>query len=160
MMPTARASATLAMVITATNSYAQRYDTVFADAFIKAMTATDADADKNGRISVLEAFNYASRLVAQHYEQTGHLSTEHAVYVPAAAVATIANGQSSAVYVIDGSIAHVRVVQTAESDNGMVRIQAGLDEHAVVATSGLRQLFDGAKVRTSPASAQTPGQTR
>ena len=68
------------IVITATNSYAQKYDTVFADAFIKAMTATDADADKNGRISVLEAFNYASRLVAQHYEQTGHLSTEHAVY--------------------------------------------------------------------------------
>jgi hypothetical protein len=68
------------IVITATNSLAQKYDTVFADAFIKAMTATDADADKNGRISVLEAFNYASRLVAQHYEQTGHLSTEHAVY--------------------------------------------------------------------------------
>lgn len=68
------------IVITATNSLAQKYDTVFADAFIKAMTATDADADKNGRISVLEAFNYASRLVAQHYEQTGHMSTEHAVY--------------------------------------------------------------------------------
>lgn len=67
------------IVITATNSYAQKYHTVFPDAFIKALTSPDADADKNGRISVLEAFNYASRLVAQYYEQTGHLSTEHAM---------------------------------------------------------------------------------
>ena len=33
------------------------------------MTAPEADADKNGRISVLEAFTHASRLVALHYEQ-------------------------------------------------------------------------------------------
>src|SRR6185295_13229054 len=31
-------------------------------------------------ISLLEAFTYASRLVAQHYEQSGHLATEHAVF--------------------------------------------------------------------------------
>jgi hypothetical protein len=68
------------IVITATNSFAQKYHTIFPDAFIKAMTAPDADADKNGRISVLEAFNYASKLVVQYYDQTGHLSTEHAVY--------------------------------------------------------------------------------
>lgn len=67
------------VVITATNSYAQRYHTVFADAFIKAVTAPAADTDKNGRISLLEAFVYASRLVAQHFEQNGTLATEHAV---------------------------------------------------------------------------------
>ena len=44
------------VVITATNSFAQRFHTVFPDAFIKAMTAPEADADKNGRISLLEAF--------------------------------------------------------------------------------------------------------
>lgn len=68
------------VVITATNSFAQRFDTVFPDAFIRALVAPEADADKNGRISLLEAFNYASRLVALHYEQDGHLSTEHAVF--------------------------------------------------------------------------------
>jgi hypothetical protein len=67
------------VIITATNSYAQRYHTVFADAFIKAVTAPAADTDKNGRISLLEAFVYASRLVAQHFEQNGTLATEHAV---------------------------------------------------------------------------------
>jgi hypothetical protein len=53
---------------------------VFPDAFIQALTAGDADADKNGRISLLEAFTYASRLVALHYEQVGYMSTETAVF--------------------------------------------------------------------------------
>jgi hypothetical protein len=68
------------VIITATNSDAQRYHTEFAGAFIQALTASDADADKNGRVSLLEAFLYASRLVKQYYEQKGDLSTEHAVF--------------------------------------------------------------------------------
>src|SRR5690349_7877275 len=56
------------VVITATNSYSQRYHTVFPDAFIQALMASEADADKNGRISLLEAFTHASRLVSLHYE--------------------------------------------------------------------------------------------
>ncbi len=66
------------VVITATNSPAQRYHTVFPDAFIDALTAKAADQDQNDRISMLEAFTFASRLVAQHYEQAGTLATEHA----------------------------------------------------------------------------------
>ncbi|HYN07581.1 MAG TPA: hypothetical protein VES67_09345 [Vicinamibacterales bacterium] len=68
------------VVMTATNSFSQRYHTVFPDAFVRALTANDADVDKNGRISLLEAFNHASRLVTQHYEQSGHLATERAVF--------------------------------------------------------------------------------
>ena len=68
------------VVITATSSYSQRYHTVFPDAFIKALTAEAADNDKNGRISLLEAFSHASRLVAQHYEQAGRMATERAVF--------------------------------------------------------------------------------
>ena len=67
------------IVITATNSYSQRFHTVFPDAFIKALSAAEADADKNGRLSVLETFTFASRLVADHYERAGRLSTETAV---------------------------------------------------------------------------------
>lgn len=68
------------VIITATNTDAQRYHTEFAGAFIQALTADDADADKNGRVSLLEAFLYASRLVKQDYEQRQQLSTEHAVF--------------------------------------------------------------------------------
>lgn len=66
------------IVITATDRFTQRFHTVFPDAFIKSMSAPEADADKNGRISVLEAFNYASKLVLQHYERTGYMATESA----------------------------------------------------------------------------------
>ena len=88
-------------------------------------------------------------------------ATERAVFVPSAAVASIANGQSSAVYIVDDTTAHVRVVQVGESQNGMVRILAGLDGQAVVATSALTQLFDGAKVRAvAPAAVRTSDQAR
>jgi RND family efflux transporter MFP subunit len=83
-------------------------------------------------------------------------ATERAVFVPAAAVASIANGQSSAVYIVDDTTARVRVVQVGERQDGMVRILAGLDGHAVVATSALNQLFDGAQVRAiAPAAVRT-----
>jgi membrane fusion protein (multidrug efflux system) len=73
--------------------------------------------------------------------------TERVVYVPRAAVSTIANGQSSAVYLIEGSTARVRVVQTGEVQGELVRILAGISGGAVVATTRVNELFDGAHVR-------------
>lgn len=67
------------VVVTATNSYAQQFHTIFPDAFVRALTDADADQDKNGRISVLEAFTHASRLVKEYYEQRGTMATEVAV---------------------------------------------------------------------------------
>lgn len=67
------------VVITATNSPAQRYHTRFPEAFVQALAEPAADTDKNQRISILEAFNHASRLVGQHYEQAGTIRTEHAM---------------------------------------------------------------------------------
>lgn len=71
------------VIVTATNSPAQQFHTVFPDAFIRALTSPDTDQDKNGRISLLEAFMEASRLVAQHYQQSDSLlATETAVIDP------------------------------------------------------------------------------
>jgi len=67
------------VIVTATNSPAQQYHTVFPDAFIRALTDPDADQDKNSRISMLEAFTHASRLVGEHYERNGTMATETAV---------------------------------------------------------------------------------
>jgi hypothetical protein len=64
------------VVITATDSAAQKFDTVFPQYFIEGMNNESADVDKNGRISIWEAFSYASAAVKQHYEQRGQLSTE------------------------------------------------------------------------------------
>lgn len=64
------------IIITATSTIAQRYATMYADAFIQALNADAADLDKNDRISMWEAFFYSSRLVKQYFEQKGQLVTE------------------------------------------------------------------------------------
>lgn len=67
------------VVITATNSAAQKYATVFPEYFVKALSEASTDLDKNGRTSVLEIFDATSQAVKQHYEQRGQLSTERAL---------------------------------------------------------------------------------
>ena len=67
------------VVITATNSAAQKYATVFPDYFVKALSEASTDLDKNGRTTVMEVFEATSLAVKQHYEQRGQLSTERAL---------------------------------------------------------------------------------
>jgi len=64
------------VVLTATDSAAQQFETVFPEFFIKAFADDAADLDKNGRVSVWEAFTYASDGVRQWFEQKGQLPTE------------------------------------------------------------------------------------
>ena len=66
-------------IVTATRNGAEQYATVFGGYFIDALTSDAADADKNKRVSVLEAFNYAKNEVARAYERAGFLATEHAL---------------------------------------------------------------------------------
>ena len=67
------------IVITATDSVAQRYDTVFPEYFVKAFLNETADLDKNGRISMWEAFAFAGAGVRRHYQQRGLLATERSL---------------------------------------------------------------------------------
>jgi hypothetical protein len=64
------------VVITATDSAAQRFATVFPEYFVQALGAQSSDLDKNGRISIWEAFASASAGVKEYYDQRGQLSTE------------------------------------------------------------------------------------
>jgi hypothetical protein len=67
------------VIVTATSSAAQRFDTVFAQFFSTALTEGEADLDKDERVSVWEAFTFASVRVKRHYEQRGQLATERAL---------------------------------------------------------------------------------
>jgi hypothetical protein len=66
------------VIATATKSDMERNETRFATYFVQAYASDVADADKDGRVSVLEAFDYARREVARAYESENHLLTEHA----------------------------------------------------------------------------------
>ncbi len=64
------------IVLTATDSAAQQFETVFPEFFIKALTDPAADLDKNGRVSVWEAFSFASAAVQRSFQEKGQLPTE------------------------------------------------------------------------------------
>ena len=64
-------------IVTATRSGAERFATLFGGYFVDALASDSADADKNRRISVLEAFDAARHGVARAYEQAGTMLTEH-----------------------------------------------------------------------------------
>lgn len=66
-------------IITATRNGAEQYATLFGGYFVDALTTESADADKNRRVSMLEAFRYAKGEVTKAYEREGLLATEHAL---------------------------------------------------------------------------------
>ena len=66
------------VVITATKSGFERNETRFGRFFVDAFARDVADVDKDGQVSLLEAFDYTRREVARTYEDEGALMTEHA----------------------------------------------------------------------------------
>jgi hypothetical protein len=64
------------IVISATDSVVQRFDTVFPEYFIAAFQEEGADIDKNGRTSLWEAFAWAAGAVRRFYQERGQLATE------------------------------------------------------------------------------------
>jgi hypothetical protein len=67
------------ILITATKSGMEKNQTHFGQFFAEAFKDDAADSDKNGRVSMLEAFLYASRRVDEYYNSEGNLQTEHPV---------------------------------------------------------------------------------
>ena len=64
------------IVVTATDSTAQEFETIFPEFFVRAFEDEKADLDKNGRVSIWEAFEFASRVARKWFEERGQLSTE------------------------------------------------------------------------------------
>jgi hypothetical protein len=66
------------IVITATKSGGERNATRFAEYWVQAQSATEADRDKNEWVTAQEAFDYAVRKVADGFKSNAALATEHA----------------------------------------------------------------------------------
>ena len=65
------------VVITATKTSFERNESHFAGFFVKALSQDVADVDKDGRVSLLEAFRYAARETKRVYDDATKLQTEH-----------------------------------------------------------------------------------
>ena len=64
------------VIVTATRDARQNNQTVFPRFFVEAFSGDVADLDKDGRISLLEAYTYASLEVKRFYEDDGRMLTE------------------------------------------------------------------------------------
>lgn len=67
------------IVVTATRTAREANETLFGQHFVDAYASDGADTDKDGRVSLLEAFTYATRETKREYEQSNRLQTEHAL---------------------------------------------------------------------------------
>lgn len=66
------------VIITATRSAEEKYATIFPEYFIEALTkGEEVDLNKDQKISLLEAFDYARDRVVRFYEQANRLRPEH-----------------------------------------------------------------------------------
>ena len=66
------------IVITATKSGGERTATRFAEHWVHALSSPDADVNKDDIVTAVEAFDYASRKVADAFKADVALATEHA----------------------------------------------------------------------------------
>lgn len=66
-------------IITATRTGQERNETVFAGFFVDAFASEGADVDKDGLVTVLEAFDYAVTEVGRYYSGANLLQTENPV---------------------------------------------------------------------------------
>jgi hypothetical protein len=99
-------------VITATKTGGEKMETLFPEAFVEAYAEGGADRDRNGHVSLLEAFEFAKAKVTQSYQQKGLLLTEHAT-------------------IDDGSEGHVAATLFLGGSRTDAALQADLNDPAV-----------------------------
>ena len=65
-------------IVTSTKTGGEKNEPIFAQYFADAFKDASADTDRNGRVSVSEAFEYAKAKVVASYQKAGTILTEHA----------------------------------------------------------------------------------
>ncbi len=83
------------VIITATRSALERNETTFATHFVKGLASDEADANKDGRLTALETFDFARREVARSYEVERKLLTERAQVSDSTLASTIVFGRGA-----------------------------------------------------------------
>ena len=119
------------VVISSTRSPTERYDPIFSGYFIEALDQRNGDRDKNNRVSMLEAFEYAKANVEQWYAEQGRLAPEHAgLDDNGDALFTLDPGVDEA----DGLLAEIAYIDTLEDDT------TGLSAQALALKSRMQEL--------------------
>ncbi len=100
------------VVITATKTGGERNATRFGGYWAEALTNTAADLDKDGNVSAQEAFDYATRKVAESFKSDAAIATEHARLTGKdAGRIVVARLGAAALFASDSQLAALRVEQ-------------------------------------------------
>jgi hypothetical protein len=111
------------IILSATKSGTEKNFTHFGKFFIDALAANNADIDKNGRVSMFEAFGYASRKIEEYYTKEGAMQSEHPVLSD--------NGDAKAVALDDTADTRTAALaRVAYLDRGLFAIQGDMSPEA------------------------------
>lgn len=119
------------VVVSSTRSSSEKFDPVFSNYFIEALDNRNGDRDKNNRVSILEAFNYAKNSVEEFYEEQGRLASEHAGL----------DDNGDALFSLNPTMAEIdgRLAEIAYIDN-LVDDTAGLSAEAIHLKSRMQDM--------------------
>ena len=109
------------VVISSTRSPSERYDPIFSRYFIEALDNRNGDRDKNNRVSMLEAFEYAKSNVEAWYEEQGRLASEHAGLDDNGDALFALN---PTVDDVDGRLAEIAFIDTLVDDSAKLNAEA------------------------------------
>jgi len=119
------------VVVSSTRSSSEKYDPIFSNYFIEALDNRNGDRDKNNRVSILEAFNYAKNSVDEFYEEQGRLAAEHAGLDDNGDALFSLNPTRAE---IDGRLAEIAYIDNLQDDT------AGLSTEAIRLKSRMQDL--------------------
>ena len=80
------------VIVSATRTALERNEATFATPFVHGLATAEADADKDGKVSIIEAFTYAKKEVTRAYEADKRLLTEHATLSDSVLARSVAFG--------------------------------------------------------------------
>lgn len=67
------------VILAATRTARERYPPLFLSFFLESAAAAETDTDKDGRVSLLEAYLFSRKKVTDWFQDKGRIQTEHAV---------------------------------------------------------------------------------
>jgi hypothetical protein len=126
------------VVITATGNLREREEPRFGEFFVDAFVGAAADLDKDGRVSLAEAFTYAGREVRRFYEDSGRLQPEHSMLVDSGAA------DGAVAELDDGDVGRLARQLALGGPAGMGSVDAGDTEMValVAARATLQEALD------------------
>lgn len=104
------------LIVAATRTALERNESVFGEHFVRGLSTAEADANKDGSISVLEAFTYATREVRRVYEEGQRMLTEHATLSDSVLAARVAFGGAASAGSDDPRVAALLAERRALED--------------------------------------------